>query len=580
MTVYSPGIERQQLLKREQRTLQRSYERHKSALEQFYDEGKKHAAILGSGTHLVPYLIKASRVREQITSKEDINPEVVQSMLEITEGIFEEVGAPKSIINSSDPMRFYKLFVELTEDLTKKWQTEYNLTLRNLEQIQKEIERPEKRYFVPAATRDRVLDALKRDLEKSPRVGPGWIIKMPKDDTAEPGKEESINEALRAYFDALEQWKPKLPREQLQTIAKSMHAKLEAAMQSEQKQKQEYARTPEGTMLRFAFYQFEHKRIASEPNGEHEDKKYHLYLLQDQAADVLEELKQFGEQENNSLVDLLQQKGYLKEDEASFVKTILERLYEQKETQTTVQDEADRDLCSQWLQESYEFSPDQIRTLLPHITSASITHLEQSLDAAVNMVGRRALIQANPELLLMGTRETQRYIDLLKATIDICRPYVLRDREQYVRWDMEQHPLLFASKDNLVKARQSLEALIRSGQEQVQELSVREQMERRLESEGFDADSILHVVRGFRAAGKYHWGTHGLGEDSIFANIRRELPQGIDERTISGTLRMLQNQGVVLRNSGKFSLNPHLNDIASEALKGLMEWISRTREKL
>ena len=573
--------QRAKLLKRESDDMQRAYNRHKGSFDKYFGDMELHSGRFIQGIGYLPVFliaegIKSRLVAEGRTNIKSFRDEDFDVMLQVINVLSPAPALSTSKLNEPRKRAMvYDAFNSITRSFEENFVGQYKLFVDKARFIYRLINQQQE-SFVPEEIRKSVLDTIGTFLTNAEsKTTPDSLNAFIKSfvESNKDGKLDTARDSFIRYSNALIEWKQKLSEQRSRNIVQSMQKNLEEEVQKEQITRNYYASTPEGRMLAFGFYNLERKRVAKERNNESESA---LDSLERLAMEKGESLKEQDEVTNIDLVDALQKKGYFEEDEAALIRTIVSKWYEKQEVKTIDEDIADRQLCKDWIGLNYSLDDEKIRALLPHVTSEKITVLENAIDGASSTMARRALIIANPELLAMGERDSVRYANLLKETLLRCQPYTQRED---IGFDIEKKPSAFASMAGLTRIQRSLDEMLQ-GQEPAEEITEIQRIEQQLRDSEFDSNSIMNVVRGFRAGGRYHFGKHGLGEDSVIANIRREQQQGIDEKAIDRALRLLIQQGAVLESNGKLSLNSHVNEINDSPIRNLIELVSRREVKL
>lgn len=587
---YAPSEQRKQLLETGRRDLRRLYAKQVRLIKEYALE------IAGAGIFMERIMIIAPQIlmldkkiemyRKKV--KDDIDPSELISLaclldrqvrqkLEGGEGEKgnDEFADPSLLML---PPRILLRGLEKANENMKAWKRRiYGGYRRNLQNLLSAVQHPERESFVPREIREDLVESLQRYSEALPAEN-DEISAREQIETFKGALGERATTFLRDlgnYSKALEQHKPSLSQKKLQAIAAQMNDNLEARMRRDNLEKQAYASTQEGRMLRYAFYLEEVRRIKEEEQ-EDNGRKFHLSELEENMDFLLEGIKSAAPEESARLLEILKEKGHLDERMEGFIAAIVAKAHEQPEEPAEKHDEEDRQLCQGWMQEMYNLSEEKISELLKYVTSEDITRIENALDVATGAAHiRMSLIRENPSLLIMGERDTLRYIQALQQVTGKCQPYTYHafsDRA-YARFDINQSPVRFASLSAIARTQKALEEMINGNQEQVQQdISELEKIKRDLQEEDFDPKQVFQVVHGFWFKGQYHSGSHRMKEEKLRENIRRREGE-IDERIFVKTLKRLKGEGVIIEKDGVLSLNVHPSRISLSRLRDAVKYI-------
>ncbi|GEM_PF-5057850 len=577
MITYNPNEKRTHLLGREREKVKRLYDAHLKKIDAIRQASGKSFQNFKTGGDFVPIFVEAERLKVERDKQNVIDESQAIYLRETLDRLFAAMDVKVDSLDNMPPETLRARFIRAADGMKRVWFGEYGAYVRSMKRLHDELAGQDEE-FVPQMVRDAAQNALRQYIDCMPEI-PGDCDKVASFLQLSPQLKEAskrINEAMVDYFNAARQWQQRLSKERLQKLAGIMSSELEHAIEEEEKTKRRSIATPEEEkMLAFASYALERRRIAGEPA---EKVSYDASTLEDQAEKIMDALKPLGEQRNSALLTALEKKGYLQAKEVSFLGAIIAKLYEQPPEDSSTHDQ-DLALCLEWLSQEYQLPEEVIKSLLPKLTSDGITRIEDALNRAIGNreAVRKQLIRENPQLLLMGATDTKRYTTLLQRIIAEGSPYVLDSGRASGEFDIEQHPASFASIEALKSLQQSLEERVRREEIQPKKSNGLDHVRQALQEEGWNANEVMRVIRGFRHGGVYHWGRRGINEGNLLANIRRADPH-TDGKAIEKIIKQLGKAGAVMTDGGKFSLNPHFDKVSSSAVKKLLEYVSKGQQ--
>lgn len=576
MTTYNPNERRTHLLGREREKVRRLYDAHLKRIDEIRQTSGKSFQRFKTGCDFVPIFVEAEKLRVERDKQNVIDESQAIYLRETLDRLFAAMDVKVDSLDNMPPETLRARFITAADGMKKAWFGQYRAYVRSMNILQNEITGQDEE-FVPEEIRGAAQSALQRYIACMPKIpddekATSFLQQSPQ--SAEASKE--VRRAISAYHRAVNQWQQRLSKERLQRLARTMSSELEDAINEEEREKRRSIAAPEERkMLAFTYNALEHRRIAGESA---ENVSDYALTLKGQPEKSMIDLKTLGSKRTNDLLTSLEKNGYLQAEEVSFLRAVIADLYEQPQEDNSMRDQ-DLALCLEWLSQEYQLPVEVIRPLLPKLTSDGITRVEDALNRATGNkeASRKQLIRANPELLLMGQADTERYIGLLQRTIAQGVTYELASGEVSKEFDIEQHPSSFASIEALRSLQQSLEERVRREEVQPREGNGLGEVRQALRKEGWNVDQVMAVIQGFKYSGIYHWGKRGINEDHLLANMRR-ADSRTNGKAIGKLVKQLKNVGAVMINEGKISLNPHFGEVNSSAIRKLLEYVSKGQQ--
>ena len=381
-------------------------------------------------------------------------------------------------------------------------------------------------------------------------------------------KEDFLN-ITGNYKEAIKSYRPQIDDKRKDTARLNISI-LEEEVKSIKnlavKEKNDYLNSLEGNLLAYALFKLEEKKT------EGEDPDYEIFLF-DRAEDKLSLLRSKNKEDIEANLQNLLEKEHLNDSEYNFIKITLDSELEKNE------DKAKKDLEDIQLRalvlSDYNIPDREAFRIAKLAKDENIDKISISLSMGFGRDLANLLIKDNPEIFFMEDKQTIRYINRLKETINLAGRYNSIDD-----FNPLKSPKNFSSLDALKDTRRKLYSIIQesapisNGQNQNAEgeLSEIERIKFGLARGGYDPDMALAILgRGFYFRNQYFTGDHRISEEHLEKNTRKDRNIDFEKRYFKRELRKLVTSGAVLYNRG-YSLNDKTKEISSNVLRGAVQY--------
>lgn len=363
-------------------------------------------------------------------------------------------------------------------------------------------------------------------------------------------------EQSRVYREAIAAYKPEL-KERMKEIAK---ANLELLEEECSSRKKTYFNSLEGLLLEFCTYYLESRK--ADEDSEHFD------FLTNKSEEKLANLKEKDLSEIIHGLDNLRKKGHILDDDCNFMRATLTNEFNMEEK--TREDRLEDIQLRAAIIGDYNVAPIEAIRIAKLTTDDNVDNVSRKLPMGVGSELGNILIKNNPRLFLMDEKQTNRYIERLKETLELAGRYDSVDD-----FNPLKSPRNFSGLDALKETRRKLydivreSALISNGQGENTSGSISEieRIRMGLAREGYDPDMALAIIRrGFYFHGKYYTGSSKRNIERIEESVRKDLDIEFDHKKFDRELRKLMASEAIKFERG-YSLNPHLKEIGSEAVR-------------
>ncbi len=375
-------------------------------------------------------------------------------------------------------------------------------------------------------------------------------------------------EQSKLYREAIAAYKPEL-KDKMKEIAKANLGLLEEECSF---RKKAYFNSLEGLVLEFCTYYFESRKAD-------EDSEYFDFLT-NKSEEKLANLKEKDISDVIRGLDSLRKRQYIRDDEHNFMRATL--INEFNIGEKTREDNLEDIQLRAVIIGDYNVTPIEAIRIAKLTTDNNVDNVSRKLPMEVGSELGNILIKNNPRLFLMDEKQTIRYIERLKETLELAGRYDSVDD-----FNPLKSPHNFSGLDALKETRRKLYDIVREsalisngqGENTAGMLSEVERIRMGLAREGYDPDMALAIIRrGFYFHGEYFTGDHRISIESLEENTKRDKNVEFDSKRCYKELKKLMAVEGVLFNRG-YSLNPHLKEIGSEAVRRAINYVLQSNPR-
>lgn len=329
--------------------------------------------------------------------------------------------------------------------------------------------------------------------------------------------------SLESLAVSLEGYNPSVSAERIRMKASLNMQNLCAQLNSEKSAKKEYIHSLEGRVLAYVTYSTAAKR--EEEIGT-EDIEYFSFL-EAKRDEKLSSLCHESHETLKTLVETLEDKELISEDEASYALVHIRKLYE-KNLPAEVKEESQEDirLRTLILEEDFDIPFNQSFNVAKMIKDEDVQRVYQEIAGVAGFHNAKLLIHQNPDLFLLDNGNIGRYTAYLKSVLNDARRYAGTGDTPMRKLSLEDNPSEFASFEALHQTQERISNLentvLDAGNGNEWQILISTRALERAEKDTFITHSKEKYTRMIRELSKYPTRTsrvERIGEFNVFPAV-------------------------------------------------------------
>lgn len=412
------------------------------------------------------------------------------------------------------------------------------------------------------------IEECKKGTEMTSYQEAGRVVSFLKGNSVVRELYDALMETTKGYEERIKTQVFRAPKHLLTHIARKNVEALLATANEQELRRMAMKESGEAELLLYATYELEAWNAGKDEAVNDERDLRYYFFLDEKADEQVREMVRKGK----SLADI--QKGieelgetWLTEDEKAIIlKKVQERMKEE-----TKEPEKDDWRERMVLLEGYGIPQRESARLAKLMNTMDFRRVYDNLTSTIEPALARLIIRTNPELLLLNDRQVAQYCSTFHHLITSTSHLQLSDFDPY------QSPKNFSSIGALHVTKRKLEKVITEATKESWSVSELDTVLAAVGAEGIDAEMAALILKGFWFAGSLFQGSHKLGEDKLEKNVARSVALSNPEtrKAFDRTKKQLLTTGVIVNKGGGLSLNTHLNDIESQGLRKLLEYVRK-----